>query len=550
MSYVIFKKIFLRIGIWIALKIRKLYFNWRQYFMSQAVGITNFAISIDTAPKNTSAETLQRKDIKQSANSKDTLSDPDNPAGKTLLAQSPEKPFAQILDKKLYKRERIVHKKNSQSEMKQDLAIQGISLSEQSIKTLNINLIKNLEKPLSQKLKTTKIILPEKQMDNRRRGNLPSAAMMDNPKTESKLYKQSLKVGKDTTDPMAASKEISAKTKTSKNIESSISAPKPSSEGKIEQGHSSHILRPKSPDGTDNGKNIESAAKQAAIPAGRQFLPENQTQAEPTAISIASPAKSSRLESTVKAIVTAKQDDSSYHSPDSELDVKERKPVSVLKKQAISEQPAQKVACNAVETPHGAFRPISSIEASSPQARPQPPTVAINPADSSVTRITFDPSTPLSAAQQVLRGIQNSADSDMQTVHLALSPAGLGMVRIQLQREGNEISGILEVQKAEIRREIEKSLPQIVSILDSQGLQVRRIDVNPLANPNHKQQEFETTDQWALQHEMSRQNQFQEKTAGTPNQNTSSGSAREVINTEIEKGYKSYSGADTLNLYA
>jgi hypothetical protein len=517
--------------------------------MSQAVGIANFAISIDTALKNTPVET-QRKDTNGPTKSEDPLSGLDNSADTSPLTQSPEKPFAQILEKKLDKKESNVHKKNSQPETNQDLAIQGISLSEQSIKTLNINLIKNFEKPLSQKLKTSKIILPEKQMGNPRRVNLPSAAMMGNAKTERILYKQSLKVGKDTTGPMDATKETSAKTKTSKNISSPVLVPKPSSEGKAELDHFSHILRPKSYDGTDGGKNLESDTKQTALSASRQFLPENQTQAKPTAISIASSVKSSQHESTVKASVTAKQDDSSYHSPDSELNVKERKPVSVLKKQAISEQPTQKVAYSSVETPHEIFRPVTSIEASSPQARPQSPTVAINPADSSVSRITFDPSTPLSAAQQVLRGIQNSADSDMQTVYLALSPAGLGMVRIQLQREGTEISGILEVQKAETRREIEKSLPQIVSILDSQGLQVRRIDVNPLANPNHKQQEFETTDQWALQHEMSGQNQSQEKTSGTPNQNISSDSVGEAINADIEKGYTSFNGSDVLNLYA
>ena len=58
----------------------------------------------------------------------------------------------------------------------------------------------------------------------------------------------------------------------------------------------------------------------------------------------------------------------------------------------------------------------------------------------------------LSPAQQVLRSIQTDFNNDVRKILLTLNPPGLGMVRIQFQQEGNDISGVLEVQKAEIRK--------------------------------------------------------------------------------------------------
>lgn len=113
----------------------------------------------------------------------------------------------------------------------------------------------------------------------------------------------------------------------------------------------------------------------------------------------------------------------------------------------------------------------------------------------------------LSPAQQILRGIQTGFEHEIRTIQVSLSPAGLGMVRIQLQQEGGEISGILEVEKADTRREIEKSLPQIIAVLDNQGLGVRKIEVASMPNSNQRQSSFEGSNEWALNQEMMGQKQ-------------------------------------------
>ena len=158
---------------------------------------------------------------------------------------------------------------------------------------------------------------------------------------------------------------------------------------------------------------------------------------------------------------------------------------------------------------------------------------------------------PLSPAQQILRSIQTDAAGDTRQIQIALSPAGLGMVRIQFQQTGDDISGVLEVQKTETRREIEKSLPQIVAALDSQGLQVRKIDITGMPNSQQKQSGFEGSQDWGLNHEMSEHEQNRQAATGdaSPTEN-SENIIQDLPGLDLKKNTHSHFASENLNLFA
>jgi len=166
------------------------------------------------------------------------------------------------------------------------------------------------------------------------------------------------------------------------------------------------------------------------------------------------------------------------------------------------------------------------------------------------TGTSSDLNTPLSASQQVLRNLQNAVQNDIQTVQITLAPAGLGAVRIQLEKIGEEISGVLEVQKPETRQEIEKALPNIIASLDSQGIQVRKIDLSQMPNQDQQQRQFssENAGDWALRYEMSEGRQHRSGGTGTaPSQEEPI--EEKMLSEEIKRTYQSHPESKLLNLF-
>lgn len=62
-------------------------------------------------------------------------------------------------------------------------------------------------------------------------------------------------------------------------------------------------------------------------------------------------------------------------------------------------------------------------------------------------------------------------------ISLTLSPGYLGVVRVTFQHEGDELVGVLQVQKPDVRKEIEETLPQLISSMQNNSIQVRRIEI-------------------------------------------------------------------------
>lgn len=109
----------------------------------------------------------------------------------------------------------------------------------------------------------------------------------------------------------------------------------------------------------------------------------------------------------------------------------------------------------------------------------QPLTSVDNP---KATEAAIQPSpndTPTDVGKQILESIQNSytqPDGDQQ-ITVRLNPPELGKVFIKFQEQNSELTGVLEVNKAETRVEIEQALPQIARDLANAGIQIKRIDV-------------------------------------------------------------------------
>ena len=93
-----------------------------------------------------------------------------------------------------------------------------------------------------------------------------------------------------------------------------------------------------------------------------------------------------------------------------------------------------------------------------------------------------------SITEQILESIQSpsSQQAGTQQITIRLNPPELGKVFIKFEEQENQITGLLEVSKAQTRYEVEQALPQIIQSLADSGIQVKRLEVM-LTNQNEQQ---------------------------------------------------------------
>ncbi|OHB57834.1 MAG: hypothetical protein A2173_07060 [Planctomycetes bacterium RBG_13_44_8b] len=82
-----------------------------------------------------------------------------------------------------------------------------------------------------------------------------------------------------------------------------------------------------------------------------------------------------------------------------------------------------------------------------------------------------------SISQQVTESIRASIQQADRYITIRLEPPDLGSVIIKFKEHEKEITGLLEVSKAQTRYEIEKAVPQIIRTLADCGVQIKRLDV-------------------------------------------------------------------------
>jgi flagellar hook-length control protein FliK len=116
----------------------------------------------------------------------------------------------------------------------------------------------------------------------------------------------------------------------------------------------------------------------------------------------------------------------------------------------------------------------------------------------SATAVTTTPTmksqvgqTVMTPSEQIIDKVQNTITGSTQQIQVTLNPAELGMVRITFRQQDGQIEGLMEVQNTEVRKDIEKALPQIAAALAQNGIQVRRMDIAPMHNQQSNQGAFE-----------------------------------------------------------
>ena len=93
-----------------------------------------------------------------------------------------------------------------------------------------------------------------------------------------------------------------------------------------------------------------------------------------------------------------------------------------------------------------------------------------------------------SITKQILESINSpsSQQSGTQQITIRLNPPELGKVFIKFEEQENQITGLLQVSKAQTRYEVEQALPHIIQNLADCGIQVKRLEVT-LTNQGEQQ---------------------------------------------------------------
>ena len=84
---------------------------------------------------------------------------------------------------------------------------------------------------------------------------------------------------------------------------------------------------------------------------------------------------------------------------------------------------------------------------------------------------------PPTISEQILGSIHSSLYRGSQQITIHLNPPELGKVFIKFDQQQDQITGLLEVSKAQTRAEIQQALPQIIQTLADSGIQIKRIEV-------------------------------------------------------------------------
>jgi len=117
------------------------------------------------------------------------------------------------------------------------------------------------------------------------------------------------------------------------------------------------------------------------------------------------------------------------------------------------------------QTPVTAQAPIFAVETQPTTSSEQPQTT---PGDASSD-----------VSNQILESVRSSLSQQTgdKEITIHLNPPELGKVSVKFQEQGDQITGTLEVSKAQTRTEIEQALPEIIRSLADSGVTIKRLEV-------------------------------------------------------------------------
>ncbi len=150
---------------------------------------------------------------------------------------------------------------------------------------------------------------------------------------------------------------------------------------------------------------------------------------------------------------------------------------------------------------------------STPDFQPMPTTTETDPNIPQTTQkapqtTNFSPELTKNITSQLQESINSSIAQGKREIQIRLNPPELGKVSIKLNENSNQLSGMLEVDRAQTRYEIERALPEIIRNMNQAGVQIKRIEVVLSERGMAEQQ------QSFREHFAQGQNPFQDHTSG------------------------------------
>jgi flagellar hook-length control protein FliK len=98
--------------------------------------------------------------------------------------------------------------------------------------------------------------------------------------------------------------------------------------------------------------------------------------------------------------------------------------------------------------------------------------------------------TVLNLTGQIAVAVRNASDKIGQKVSVSLNPPELGKISIKFEKDGDQVSGCLQVEKPDTKSHIESNLSQIIQNLHDAGIQLKRFDIILQDQSVRSQQEF------------------------------------------------------------
>ncbi|UCG46547.1 MAG: flagellar hook-length control protein FliK [Phycisphaerales bacterium] len=157
------------------------------------------------------------------------------------------------------------------------------------------------------------------------------------------------------------------------------------------------------------------------------------------------------------------------------------------RKQSILQDPqAAGTRVNAEQQPPRNGQPSAhSADVNPPQAvfhenSQQPAVVGPQPEPAYATKAPAGapPGNTATLSEQIQESVATALRQADRRITVRLNPPELGKVFIRFHRDKEQITGLLEVTRAQTRTEIQQALPQILRTLEDSGVQIKRIEVS------------------------------------------------------------------------
>jgi flagellar hook-length control protein FliK len=133
----------------------------------------------------------------------------------------------------------------------------------------------------------------------------------------------------------------------------------------------------------------------------------------------------------------------------------------------------------------------------------QPTITEPSPAPTAFTKIAGNADSDNSVGNQIQESIHSSFRTGNQQIVVRLNPPELGKVAIKFAEQGDNITGLLQVDKPQTRDQIQMVLPEIIQNLQNSGIGIEKLEVT-LTNQQEQQTSKDQSstagqDSWAEQ---------------------------------------------------